>query len=283
MKSAGHNIFSGFVSLVIHAALLGTLCMLPKMSRKEKPRVLTLRLAQPPPAVAVAPEPPRPEPPKPEPPKPEPPKPEPPKVEPPKPEPPKVEPPKPKPVDPPKPLPPKKDTPKPKPVEPPKPVPPKTDTKKQSIADRLNQAKVVEAPKPQPKGPSLSQRLADSRKNNPVVASRTTSNVGEISDAVIASDTVSYAEMVVQPYIQRNWIQPVKGELDVSNPSNAEIEFTVSANGFVSNARIVRRSNSKVLNASVDKFLASLKRLDPLSKVNSKASSLKITVTMGLK
>ena len=251
---------------------------------RKKPLVLrTMKVS------VVRPEPPKPkvEPPKP---KPEPPKPEP-KVEPPKPKPeppkpePKVEPPKPKP-EPPKPKP---EPPKPKPEPPkPKPEPPKPKVeqpKTQSLAERIKNAQKVENKPSKPKYDSkkINERLnnvLNQDKPQPAQPPKTT----EVASAGIVVETANYAEQVVRPYIQRNWIQPVKGELDIKNPSPVEIKFIVYASGSVSDVKIVKRSNSRVLNESVEKFIAGggLARLSPLSSIGSKASSLKIAVSMGL-
>ncbi|MBR6372230.1 MAG: TonB family protein, partial [Victivallales bacterium] len=90
------------------------------------------------------------------------------------------------------------------------------------------------------------------------------------------------AEQVVKPYILQNWIQPVAGELDVSSIRPVTIGFTVYSGGSVQNVRIVKPSNSKVLNDSVRNFLAQMTRLPALSSVGIKASKLEITVDVCL-
>jgi hypothetical protein len=238
---------------------------------------------KPPKVETPKPEPPKPEPPKVEPPKPEPPKPEPPKPEPPKPEPPKPEPPKVvKPLPTPQPLKPKPEPPKPEPPkpEPPKPAPPK----RPSLEERIRNAKTVTTPQPAPKNtpktPSLTERLNKVRSQEP--SQTTASKTTEVASAGIVIETRNYADLVAKPYIQQYWIQPVKGEMDIANPSPVEITFTVYAGGNISNARITKRSNSKVMNNSVEQFIRGLSRMSPLSSIGSKATSLQITVSMVL-
>ncbi len=229
------------------------------------------------------PEPPKPEPPKP---KPEPPKVEPPKVEPPKVEPPKVEPPKPKPeppkVEPPKPKPQPKPEPKVEQTKP-KPQPKNEQPKPLSIEERIRNAETV---KKQPAKKTIdSKKINEGLKNvlnQETIQPTTTPKSTEVASAGIVVETSNYAEQVVKPYIQRNWIQPVNGELDIRNPTPVEISFIVYASGSVSNVRIDKRSNSRVLNASVEKFIGDLRLLSPLSSIGSKAQSLKITVSMVL-
>ena len=305
-SSGRKNAISALISLALHGCACLLLCI--SFNARIKPPVLhvmKVSLARPEPPKPEPPKPPKVELPKPEPPKPpkvEPPKPEPPKpqkVEQPKPEPPKVvkplpEPPKPK-QDPPKPKQdppkpkqdppkPKQDPPKPK-QDPPKPKqdPPKPQARQLSLEERIRNAETV-TKRPAPKtidANKINEMLRNALKQesaNPSSSEKST----EIASAGIVAETSNYAEQVVKPYIQRNWIQPVKGELDVRNPTPVEISFMVYAQGSVANVRIVKRSNSNVLNASVEKFTRELKMLSPLSSIGSRAQSLRITVSMVL-
>ena len=287
-------------SVVLHLVLLVLVIAASAMPVKEKPKVLKVQLAslkkpEPLPVQEVKPpDPPKPEPPKPEPPKPEPPKPEPPKPEPPKPEPPKQvakpEPPKPQPKPEVKPLP----TPKPVVKNPPKPPetkpvvknpPPKQETPKpKSLAERLAEGRKQTTQQPpqttRKSGKEVEKRLMESLNKPQTTSAPSTSVSTEM--AAIEVETRSYAEEVARPYIQRNWREPSKGELDVRNPSPVEVSFTVYASGNVANARIVKMSNSRVLNNSVQEFLRNMTRLSPLSVIGSKSSSLTIIVTMSI-
>ena len=188
------------------------------------------------------------------------------------------EPPKPK-VEPPKP---KVEPPKPK-VEPTKTSP--KQPKQQSLAERIKNAESV---KTQPAKPQINTNNLKERLNNVFEQEhhQTTPppQSTEVASAGIVVETANYAEQIVRPYIQQNWIQPVKGELDVANPNPVEIKFTVYASGSIADVRIVKRSNSRVLNASVEQFISGggLKRLSPLSSIGSNAQSLRIAVSMGL-
>ena len=161
---------------------------------------------------------------------------------------------------------------------PPKPEPRRTQS--QSIADRLANAKQQQSvQQPRKSGKEIAARLQESLKltepNSPSLPPSSES-------AAVEVETRSYAEEVVRPYIQRNWLEPSKGELDVRNPASVEVSFTVYASGNVANARIVKKSNSRVLNRSVQEFLNSLTRLSPLSTIGSKSASLTIIVTMAI-
>ena len=279
-------------NVVLHLVLLVLVIAASAMPVKEKPKVLKVQLAslKKPEPLPVQ-EPPKPEPPKPELPKPEPPKPEPPKPEPPKqvakPDPPK--PPEPKPV----PKPEVKPLPTPKPVEknPPKPPDtkkqpekPKQDTPKpKSLAERLAEGRTQTQPvqqQPRKSGNDIAKRLKESLNQPQATILPNSSDKNE--STAIEVETRSYAEEIVRPYIQRNWREPTKGELEVRNPSPVEVSFTVYANGNVHNARIVKMSNSRVLNSSVQEFLRNMTRLSPLSAIGSNSSSLKIEVTMNV-
>ena len=289
-------------SVVLHLVLLVLVIAASAMPVKEKPKVLKVQLAslkkpEPPPIREVkTPDPPKPEV-KPDPPKPDPPKPDPPKPEV-KPDPPKQvakpDPPKPaesKPVPKPevKPLP----TPKPvvknlsKPPEP-KPVAKIEQPKSLSMRERLEAGlqkqtppSTKTVPKQRTSSASIMDKLDKMNQNQPRPTSAPSGSVSA-EMAAIEVETRSYAEEVVRPYIQRNWREPSKGELDVRNPSAVEVSFTVYASGNVANARIVKMSNSRVLNSSVQEFLRNMTRLSPLSAIGSNSSSLTIIVTMSI-
>ena len=283
-SSGRKNAISALISIALHLCAFLLLCI--SVNFRTKPNVLHVMKVsvvkpEPPKPPKVEkneppkpkPEPPKPEPPKPEPPKPEPPKPEPPKVVKPLPEPPKPEPPKPKP-----------EPPKPKPEPPkPKPEPPKTQPKQLSLEERIRNAETVKN-KPAPKTidtNKLNEKLKNVLKQDSPSTVTSQKNT-EIASVGIVPETSNYAEQVVKPYIHRNWIQPVRGELDVPNPTPVEISFIVYASGIVSDVRVVRRSNSRVMNSSVEDFISGLKQLSPLSSIGSKAQSLKISVSMVL-
>ena len=103
-----------------------------------------------------------------------------------------------------------------------------------------------------------------------------------IREKPTSTEIANYAEQVVKPYILNNWIQPVSGELDVSVVRPVTIGFTVYSGGSVSNARIVRASNSRVMNESVRNMLAGMTRLPALSSVGINSSKLDITVDVCL-
>ena len=253
-------------SVVLHLVLLVLVIAASAMPVKEKPKVLKVHLAslkkpEPLPVQEVKP----PDPPKPEPPKP-----------PPKPE---VKPlPTPKPVvkNPPKP-------PETKPVVK-NPLPKQETPKPKSLAERLAEGRKQTTQQPpqtaRKSGKEVEKRLMESL-NKPQTASAPSTSVST-EMAAIEVETRSYAEEVARPYIQRNWREPSKGELDVRNPSLVEVSFTVYASGNVANARIVKMSNSRVLNNSVQEFLRNMTRLSPLSVIGSKSSSLTIIVTMSI-
>ncbi|MBQ7177386.1 MAG: TonB C-terminal domain-containing protein, partial [Victivallales bacterium] len=273
------------LSIVLHLALgIAIVFISGDVPKPDEKQIVSINL-QPEQPVAV-PFVPEPDPPKPEPPKPEPPKPEPPKPEPPKPEPPKPEPPKP---EPPKPEPPKPEPPKPKSEQP----KPKTEQPKPK----------TEQPKPktqQPKTKSIEERLRDSRTVKDNSKPKTNRNRKDIEKILgnatstpsdnkpsrqlpsggTVAEVTNYAEQVVKPYILQNWIQPVAGELDVLSVRPVTIGFTVYSGGSVQNVRIVKPSNSKVLNDSVRNFLAQMTRLPALSSVGIKASNPYFTISV---
>ena len=266
-------------SIILHLVLLVLVIAASAMPVKEKEKILKVRLAsikkpEPPPIQEVKP----PEPPKPEV-KPEPPKPEPPKQV------AKPDPPKPLPKPEVKPLPDPKPVVKNPPKEQPKPPEkPKQETPKpKSLAERLAEGRKQTQPVQQAtrkSGKEIEKRLRESL-NTPQTAPAPSNNISA-DMAAIEVETRSYAEEVVRPYIQRNWREPTKGELDVRNPSSVEVSFIVYASGSVANARIVKMSNSRVLNSSVQEFLRNMTRLSPLSTIGSNSASLTIIVTMSI-
>ena len=259
------------LSILLHTLLVGAIVFLSGDVPKPNEVVSISLLQEKPVVVPIVPEPPKPEPPKPEPPKPEPPKPEPPKPEPPKPEPPKPQPPKP---ELPKPQPPK--------PQPPKPQPPKPQQSQKttaSLEDRLGSAPTVkDNPKPSRKNNKNIREILDKAiRDTPTKDTPRPSGGATVAEAID-----NYAEKVAKPYVYQNWIQPVNGELDVSNVLPVTIGFTVYAGGSVSNARIVKPSNSRVMNESVRNMLAQMKRLQPFANLGIKESKLDITVDVYL-
>ena len=256
------------LSIALHLALcIALVCLSGDVPKPDEKQIVSINLLpEQPVAVPFVPEP---EPPKPDPPKPDPPKPDPPK---PKPEQPKPDPPKPKPEQPkPKPEQPKPEQPKPKPEQP----------KTQSIADRIKNARTVKDNSKKPKtirNRKDIERILGNATNTPNdnAPSRPLPSGGTVAEVT------NYAEQVVKPYILQNGIQPVAGELDVSSIRPVTIGFTVYSGGSVQNVRIVKPSNSKVLNDSVRNFLAQMTRLPALSSVGIMASKLEITVDVCL-
>ena len=183
--------------------------------------------------------------------------------------------------DPPKPDPPKPDPPKPDPPKPKQQQPKQQQPKTQSIEDRVKNAPTVKSnskPKTNRNRKVIEELLGnttDQPSDNPP-ASRPLPSGGTVAEVT------NYAEQVVKPYILQNWIQPVAGELDVSSVRPVTIGFTVYSGGSVQNARIVKLSNSKVLNDSVRNFLAQMTRLPALSSKGIKSSKLEITVDVCL-
>lgn len=151
-----------------------------------------------------------------------------------------------------------------------------------SIEERLKAAETVK-PKTQPKpnrGADIAERLSKAMSNTQPSVTPSNAPVGPVASAGIIQETTSYADNIARPYIMSTWVQPVKGELDIANPTPVEITFTVYASGSIANARITKRSNSNVLNRSVENYLKTLTRMEPISKIGSKATSLQIGVTM---
>ena len=270
------------LSIVLHLVLvLAIICISGDVPKPDEKQIVSINLQQEQPVVVPfvpEPEPPKPEPPKPEPPKSEPPKPEPPKPEPPKPEPPKPEQPKPKPEQPK----PKQQQPKPKQQQPkteqPKPQQPKT----QSVEDRLKNAPTVK----NNSKPKTNRNRKDIEKILGATGSKPSDNPHTskpMPSGGTVAEVTNYADQVVKPYILQNWMQPVSGELDVSPVTPVTIGFTVYSGGSVQNARIVRPSNSRVMNKSVQDMLAQMNRLPALSQIGIKSSKLEITVDVCLK
>ena len=260
------------LSIALHLVLgIAIIFISGDVPKPDEKHIVSINL-QPEQPVAVPfvpePAPPKPDPPKPDPPKPDPPNPDPPKPDPPKPEQPKPEQPKPKP-----------EQPKPKPEQP-KPKPKTEQPKTQSIADRLKNARTVKD--------NSKPKTNRNRKDIEKILGNATSTPSDnkpsrpLPSGGTVAEVTNYAEQVVKPYILQNWIQPVAGELDVSSVRPVTIGFTVYSGGSVQNVRIVKPSNSKVLNDSVRNFLAQMNRLPALSSVGIKASKLEITVDVCL-
>lgn len=269
------------LSIALHLALgIAIFFISGDVPKPDEKQIVSINLQQEQPVVVPfvpEPEPPKPDPPKPEPPKPEPPKPEPPKSEPPKPEPPKPEQPKPKPEQPK----PKPQQPKPKPQQP-KTEQPKQQPKTQSVEDRLKNAPTVK----NNSRPKTNRNRKDIEKILGATGSKPSDNPPTskpMPSGGTVAEVTNYADQVVKPYILQNWMQPVSGELDVSPVTPVTIGFTVYSGGSVQNARIVRPSNSRVMNKSVQDMLAQMNRLPALSQIGIKSSKLEITVDVCLK
>lgn len=227
------------------------------------------------------PEPAEPEPePEPEPPKPEPPKPEPPKPEPPKPEPPKPEPPKP---EPPKPEPPKPEPPKPKPKD-----------RRQSIQERLREAKVhygqqpkpVQRPRQRPVQPPVRstsaedyrRRWAERTQVEPVRPDALTGRLRQrIEAATPAEEAMNYGDQVVRPAFYEAWETPRTGG---RTPQPVVVELDIASDGRVISSRITRRSNDDRMNQSVEELVRRIRRFTPFTQLGIRATSLHIVVTM---
>ena len=293
-ESKSFSYFSaGFISIVLHIAVLALLFVFARMTPAEPPPPLTVtmlsevqpeRILPPPPTL----EPPTPELPEPE---PEPPAPEPPKPEPPVPEPVKSEPvkvkesPKPEPPKPVKPEPVKvKESPKPEPSKA-KPAP--------SLAERLRAAEVKSSPssaqprstpKPVSNPDDIRKRLTQGVIQQRVTTSSALSTLANMTSAqrVAAVEAVNYAEMVVNPYLSPFWQEygPTRGELGNQLPKPVKVEFTVLEDGRIVGLRISERSNSAAMNQAVDKLLARLRneRLPSLPASGVKSKSLPIVI-----
>ena len=245
---------------------------------EEEMTVSELLMAPPPPL----PEPPSPpEPTEPEPTEPEPAEPEPePEPEPPKPEPPKPEPPKP---EPPKPEPPKPEPPKPKPKD-----------RRQSIQERLREAKVhygqqpkpVQRPRPRPVQPPVRstsaedyrRRWAERTQVEPVRPDALTGRLRQrIEAATPAEEAMNYGDQVVRPAFYEAWETPRTGG---RTPQPVVVELDIASDGRVISSRITRRSNDDRMNQSVEELVRRIRRFTPFTQLGIRATSLHIVVTM---
>ena len=237
---------------------------------EEEMTVSELLMAPPPPLPELPsptePEPTEPEPAEPEPePEPEPPKPEPPKPEPPKPEPPKPEPPKPKPKD-----------------------------RRQSIQERLREAKVhygqqpkpVQRPRPRPVQPPVRstsaedyrRRWAERTQVEPVRPDALTGRLRQrIEAATPAEEAMNYGDQVVRPAFYEAWETPRTGG---RTPQPVVVELDIASDGRVISSRITRRSNDDRMNQSVEELVRRIRRFTPFTQLGIRATSLHIVVTM---
>ena len=240
---------------------------------EEEMTVSELLMAPPPPLPEppsppepTEPEPTEPEPAEPEPePEPEPPKPEPPKPEPPKPEPPKPEPPKPKPKD-----------------------------RRQSIQERLREAKVhygqqpkpVQRPRPRPVQPPVRstsaedyrRRWAERTQVEPVRPDALTGRLRQrIEAATPAEEAMNYGDQVVRPAFYEAWETPRTGG---RTPQPVVVELDIASDGRVISSRITRRSNDDRMNQSVEELVRRIRRFTPFTQLGIRATSLHIVVTM---
>ena len=250
---------------------------------EEEMTVSELLMAPPPPLPEPPspPEPTEPEPTEPEPAEPEPePEPEPPKPEPPKPEPPKPEPPKPEPS---KPEPPKPEPPKPKPKD-----------RRQSIQERLREAKVhygqqpkpVQRPRPRPVQPPVRstsaedyrRRWAERTQVEPVRPDALTGRLRQrIEAATPAEEAMNYGDQVVRPAFYEAWETPRTGG---RTPQPVVVELDIASDGRVISSRITRRSNDDRMNQSVEELVRRIRRFTPFTQLGIRATSLHIVVTM---
>ena len=230
---------------------------------EEEMTVSELLMAPPPPL----PEPPSPpEPTEPEPTEPEPAEPEPePEPEPPKPEPPKPEPPKPKPKD-----------------------------RRQSIQERLREAKVhygqqpkpVQRPRPRPVQPPVRstsaedyrRRWAERTQVEPVRPDALTGRLRQrIEAATPAEEAMNYGDQVVRPAFYEAWETPRTGG---RTPQPVVVELDIASDGRVISSRITRRSNDDRMNQSVEELVRRIRRFTPFTQLGIRATSLHIVVTM---
>ena len=236
----------------------------------------------------MAPPPPLPEPPSP----PEPTEPEPTEPEPAEPEPePEPEPPKPEPE--PEPEPPKPEPPKP---EPPKPEPPKPKPKdrRQSIQERLREAKVhygqqpkpVQRPRPRPVQPPVRstsaedyrRRWAERTQVEPVRPDALTGRLRQrIEAATPAEEAMNYGDQVVRPAFYEAWETPRTGG---RTPQPVVVELDIASDGRVISSRLTRRSNDDRMNQSVEELVRRIRRFTPFTQLGIRATSLHIVVTM---
>ena len=230
---------------------------------EEEMTVSELLMAPPPPL----PEPPSPpEPTEPEPTEPEPAEPEPePEPEPPKPEPPKPEPPKPKPKD-----------------------------RRQSIQERLREAKVhygqqpkpVQRPRPRPVQPPVRstsaedyrRRWAERTQVEPVRPDALTGRLRQrIEAATPAEEAMNYGDQVVRPAFYEAWETPRTGG---RTPQPVVVELDIASDGRVISSRITRRSNDDRMNQSVEELVRRIRRFTPFTQLGIRATSLHSVVTM---
>lgn len=170
-------------------------------------------------------------------------------------------------VEPPKPKPP---PPKPKP----KPKPPKP---KDTLEERLRNARVVK-PKTQPRPQkidtsALEQRLRNLERNSAVV-SNSTRPAGSAVAGVAASEMAhyqAYNARCVSPTISRLWTQLGPNALGTL-PADVVITFNIDRNGRVLFCSIVRRSNNIAMNDSAERLCETIRRTDfpPFSQVGLK-------------
>lgn len=174
-------------------------------------------------------------------------------------------------VEPPKPKPP---PPKPKPKSP---APPKPQKPKDTLEERLRNARVVK-PKTQPRPQkidtsALEQRLRNLERNSAVV-SNSTRTAGSAVAGVAASEMAhyqAYNARCVSPTISRLWTQLGPNALGTL-PADVVITFNIDRNGRVLFCSIVRRSNNIAMNDSAERLCETIRRTDfpPFSQVGLK-------------
>ncbi|MCR4574315.1 MAG: hypothetical protein K5787_11165 [Lentisphaeria bacterium] len=271
------------VSACVHAALMVGICCSASVTEK-KPESMVVKLIELKPVKPQPPSPPSPPVSKPQP-KPEP-----------KPQ------PKPEPKPQPKPQPPKptpavvKDN-KPKPeVKPTKTLTPQ-EQRRQSLQQRLAEAKTQEMkdqpqpqprrPVPQPRTPSADdlKRKFSSKLSNPqdlnLFASLQTTQTEAVTDDY-AQKTDDYAQKYVYHVFYDLW-RPNRAGMTNPNPSPVTIAFRVFPSGKISNIRIQTPSNEPVMNNMVNALIRQNIQLASFSEAGIARSYLDITVTLGTK
>ena len=180
--------------------------------------------------------------------------------------------------------------------EPPKPEPPKPKPKdrRQSIQERLREAKVhygqqpkpVQRPRPRPVQPPVRstsaedyrRRWAERTQVEPVRPDALTGRLRQrIEAATPAEEAMNYGDQVVRPAFYEAWETPRTGG---RTPQPVVVELDIASDGRVISSRITRRSNDDRMNQSVEELVRRIRRFTPFTQLGIRATSLHIVVTM---
>ena len=178
--------------------------------------------------------------------------------------------------------------------EPPKPEPPKPKDRRQSIQERLREAKVhygqqpkpVQRPRPRPVQPPVRstsaedyrRRWAERTQVEPVRPDALTGRLRQrIEAATPAEEAMNYGDQVVRPAFYEAWETPRTGG---RTPQPVVVELDIASDGRVISSRITRRSNDDRMNQSVEELVRRIRRFTPFTQLGIRATSLHIVVTM---